>query len=92
MVMQPYSTAETGDSHWIQTGSHVMIVGAAAKAMLSDYWQPVTRTRHRSKVGAVLGLRSITPSAPTSIGGASASSALRLVNPNRANGIASNLG
>jgi hypothetical protein len=29
----PYATTKTADNHWIQTGSHVMIVGAAAKAM-----------------------------------------------------------
>jgi hypothetical protein len=30
----PYSTAKTADNHWVQTGSHVMIVGAAAKGMV----------------------------------------------------------
>ena len=30
----PYATAKTADNHWIQTGSHVMIVGAAAKGMV----------------------------------------------------------
>jgi len=29
----PYATAKTADNHWIETGSHVMIVGAAAKTM-----------------------------------------------------------
>ena len=29
----PYATEKTADNHWIQTGSHVMIVGAAAKTM-----------------------------------------------------------
>ena len=29
----PYAKAKTADNHWIQTASHVMIVGAAAKAM-----------------------------------------------------------
>jgi hypothetical protein len=29
----PYATAKAADNHWIQTGSHVMVVGAAAKAM-----------------------------------------------------------
>lgn len=29
----PYATAKAADNHWIQTGSHVMIVGAAAKTM-----------------------------------------------------------
>jgi hypothetical protein len=29
----PYATGKTADNHWIQTGSHVMIVGAAAKGM-----------------------------------------------------------
>lgn len=30
----PYSTTKTADNHWIQTGSHVMIVGVAAKNMV----------------------------------------------------------
>ena len=30
----PYATAKTADNHWIATGAHVMIVGAAAKAMV----------------------------------------------------------
>ena len=30
----PYATAKTADNHWIQTGTHVMIVGAAAKGMV----------------------------------------------------------
>jgi hypothetical protein len=29
----PYATRQTADNHWVQTGPHVMIVGAAAKAM-----------------------------------------------------------
>jgi hypothetical protein len=29
----PYATKQTPDNHWIQTGSHVMIVGAAVKGM-----------------------------------------------------------
>jgi hypothetical protein len=29
----PYAKAQTGDNHWVQTGSHVMIVGAAARTM-----------------------------------------------------------
>jgi hypothetical protein len=29
----PYATVKAADNHWIQTGSHVMIVGAAAKTM-----------------------------------------------------------
>ena len=29
----PYATKEAPDNHWVQTGSHVMIVGAAAKGM-----------------------------------------------------------
>ena len=29
----PYATAKTADNHWIQTGSHVMIVGPAAQSM-----------------------------------------------------------
>jgi hypothetical protein len=29
----PWATAKTADNHWIETGSHVMIVGAAAKTM-----------------------------------------------------------
>ena len=31
--IDPYDTEKKADNHWIQTGSHVMIVGAAAKAM-----------------------------------------------------------
>jgi hypothetical protein len=30
----PYATERKADNHWIQTGSHVMIVGAAAKMMM----------------------------------------------------------
>jgi hypothetical protein len=30
----PYSTQKTADNHWVETGSHVMVVGAAAKAMV----------------------------------------------------------
>jgi hypothetical protein len=30
---EPYATAKKDDNHWIETGSHVMIVGAAAKGM-----------------------------------------------------------
>jgi hypothetical protein len=29
----PYATAKTDDNHWIETGSHVMVVGAAARTM-----------------------------------------------------------
>jgi hypothetical protein len=29
----PYAKGKTADNHWIETGSHVMIVGAAAKTM-----------------------------------------------------------
>ena len=29
----PYATAKTADNHWITTGSHIMVVGAAAKSM-----------------------------------------------------------
>jgi hypothetical protein len=29
----PYATSKTADNHWVQTGSHVMIVGAAVKTM-----------------------------------------------------------
>src|SRR4051794_8604125 len=29
----PFATEKKADNHWIQTGSHVMIVGAAAKTM-----------------------------------------------------------
>jgi hypothetical protein len=29
----PYAKSKTADNHWIETGSHVMIVGAAAKTM-----------------------------------------------------------
>jgi hypothetical protein len=33
----PYATGETADNHWIKTGPHVMIVGAAAKPMMQGY-------------------------------------------------------
>src|SRR5260221_8309999 len=33
----PYATKETPDNNWIKTGSHVMIVGAAAKSMMQGY-------------------------------------------------------
>ena len=33
----PYATGKTADNNWVQTGSHVMIVGGEAKAMLQGY-------------------------------------------------------
>lgn len=33
----PYAEKETPDNNWVQTGAHVMIVGAEAKAMLQGY-------------------------------------------------------
>jgi hypothetical protein len=33
----PYATKETAYNNWIQTGPHVMIVGAEAKSMLAAY-------------------------------------------------------
>jgi hypothetical protein len=33
----PWATKKTADNHWIETGSHVMIVGAAAKTMAAGY-------------------------------------------------------
>jgi hypothetical protein len=33
----PWAMEKTADNHWIQTGSHVMIVGAAAKTMAAGY-------------------------------------------------------
>ncbi len=33
----PYATKETTDNNWIKTGSHVMIVGSAAKEMAKNY-------------------------------------------------------
>ncbi len=33
----PYATKETPDNNWIETGPHVMIVGAEAKSMLQAY-------------------------------------------------------
>jgi hypothetical protein len=33
----PYATEETQDNNWIKTGSHVMIVGTAAKSMMRGY-------------------------------------------------------
>jgi hypothetical protein len=35
--IDPYATKETPDNHWIQTGSHLMIVGAQAKSMMQAY-------------------------------------------------------
>ena len=35
----PWATTKTADNHWIQTGSHVMIVGAATKTMSMGYQQ-----------------------------------------------------
>ena len=29
----PYATAKTADNHWVQTGPHIMIVGAGAKSL-----------------------------------------------------------
>jgi hypothetical protein len=29
----PYATAKTATNHWVQTGPHVMIVGASVKTM-----------------------------------------------------------
>jgi hypothetical protein len=29
----PYATSKTADNHWIQTGSHIMVVGPAAKSI-----------------------------------------------------------
>jgi hypothetical protein len=33
----PHATGETADNNWVQTGPHVMIVGAAAKDMMQGY-------------------------------------------------------
>ena len=33
----PFYTQKTADNHWIQTGSHVMIVGGGAKTMIANY-------------------------------------------------------
>ena len=33
----PWATKKTADNHWIETGSHVMIVGAAVKSMAAAY-------------------------------------------------------
>jgi len=33
----PWAKEKTADNHWIETGSHVMIVGAAAKTMTEGY-------------------------------------------------------
>ena len=38
----PYATQETKDNNWIKTGSHVMIVGAAAKSMMQGYPREAT--------------------------------------------------
>ena len=34
--LSPYATEQKPDNHWIRTGSHVMVVGPAAKTM-EDY-------------------------------------------------------
>ena len=43
----PYATTKTADNHWIQTGSHVMIVGAAVKTMAgyAKMLTPIPRSR-----------------------------------------------
>ncbi|MBV8504952.1 MAG: hypothetical protein JOZ11_03975 [Alphaproteobacteria bacterium] len=33
----PFYTQKTADNHWIQTGSHVMIVGGEVKTMIANY-------------------------------------------------------
>jgi len=33
----PYATKRTPDNNWVKTGSHVMIVGGEAKAMMAGY-------------------------------------------------------
>lgn len=33
----PYATKETSDNNWVKTGSHVMVVGSAAKEMAKAY-------------------------------------------------------
>ena len=33
----PWATEKTADNHWIQTGSHVMILRATAKTMAAGY-------------------------------------------------------
>lgn len=33
----PYATKQTPDNNWVRTGSHVMIVGGEAKAMMAGY-------------------------------------------------------
>jgi hypothetical protein len=35
----PWATAKTADNHWVETGPHVMIVGAAAKTMAGAGYQ-----------------------------------------------------
>ncbi len=46
----PYAKAETPDNNWIKTGSHVMIVGADAKAMLAGYPRDAKPDPHKPYV------------------------------------------
>ena len=46
----PYATEEKPDNNWIKTGSHVMIVGAEAKAMLQGYPRDAKPDPHKPYV------------------------------------------
>ena len=46
----PYATGEKPDNNWVQTGSHVMIVGAEAKAMLAGYPHDAKADPHKPYV------------------------------------------
>jgi len=46
----PYATGEKSDNNWVKTGSHVMIVGADAKAMLQAYPRDAKPDPHKPYV------------------------------------------
>jgi hypothetical protein len=46
----PYATGEKPDNNWIKTGSHVMIVGGEAKAMLAAYPRDAKADPHKPYV------------------------------------------
>ena len=46
----PYASGATADNNWIQTGAHVMIVGAEAKAMLAGYPRDAKADAHKPYV------------------------------------------
>ena len=46
----PYAAKEAPDNNWVQTGAHVMIVGAEAKAMLAGYPRAAKADPHKPYV------------------------------------------